>query len=145
MSDKVRIEVVLHRPDAIAPHRSRDSDAGWDIHSLENVIVSPGKVVDINTGMSCVAPAGYYFTVEGRSSMYRSGVVPFRGIIDGGYCGDMIVSLMNVGQEDYAIKYGDRIAQLIPHKIIDIELVQVDQVSDEYNIRGTKGFGSSGR
>jgi dUTP pyrophosphatase len=77
--------------------------------------------------------------------MYKSGVIPFRGIIDGGYTGNMVISLMNVGTSTYDITKGDRVAQIVPHKIVPIDLVEVDEISPEYNIRGNNGFGSSGK
>lgn len=141
----VRIEVVLRHKDAIIPHRSRKSDAGYDIHSLEDIKISPGDIINVNTHMAVVAPNGYYFTVEGRSSLYKAGVVPFRGVIDGGYTGDMVVSLMNVGKDPYYILKGDRIAQLVLHRLEHAEFDEVSEVSPEYNIRGSAGFGSSGR
>lgn len=140
-----RVEVELRNPDASVPVRSRSSDVGYDIKSLVDAVIKPGQVVSIDTGMAVVAPFGFYFTVEGRSSMYQSGVVPFRGIIDSGYVGNMIVSLMNVGSEPYSIKKGDRIAQLCLHKIVQADYQRVEKVSNEYNIRGTAGFGSSGK
>lgn len=139
------IQVQYRHPDARVPYKSRGSDAGYDLHAMENVSIEPGDVVDIDTGMACVAPEGFYFTVEGRSSMFRHGIVPFRGIIDGGYTGNMVVSLMNVGKHKYYILKGDRIAQIIPHAIIPLNLVVVDEISSDYDIRGKKGFGSSGR
>jgi len=143
--DAVRVELILRHKDAVQPHRSRESDAGYDVHSLINVDIAPGDIVNIDTGLALVAPSGYFFTVEGRSSMYKSGVIPFRGIIDGGYSGNMVVTLMNVGKETYSITKGDRVAQLVPQKTVPITIETVPVVSKEYDIRGTKGFGSSGR
>ncbi len=141
----VRIEVVIRHPKAIVPHRSRESDAGYDVHALEDVCINPGEVKNVDIGLSFIAPSGWYFTVEGRSSLYQAGVTPFRGIIDGTYTGPMIVSLMNVGRFPYWILAGDRVAQLIPHAIVPIEAVTVEEPSSEYNKRGSAGFGSSGK
>lgn len=143
--DPVRIEVHLRSPTAKQPYSLRATDAGWDVYSLVDTEIAPGDIVSINTGMAVVAPAGYYFSVEGRSSLYKAGVVPFRGIIDGGYEGDLTITLMNVSNEKYFIMNGDRIAQLILHKIIDVDMVSVDKISPEYSIRQYKGHGSSGR
>jgi len=144
-NEVIRTEVKLQDLEAKLPTRSRTSDAGYDLYSLIDVDISPGDVVNIDTGMSVVAPIGYYFTIEGRSSMFKAGIVPFRGIIDGCYTGSMVVSLMNVGNQSYSIHKGDRIAQLIPHKIISMDMVIVQNISPDYDIRGNNGFGSSGR
>lgn len=141
----VKIEVELRHPDAKIPSRSRESDAGYDLSSLEDIELNPGQIVNINTGLAVVAPSGWYFTVEGRSGLSRHGIIPFRGIIDGGYTGDMIVTMINMGPVKYYVLKGDRIAQLVPHRIVPIDLQQVEQISDSYNLRGQKGFGSSGR
>lgn len=141
----VKIEVELRHPDAKIPSRSRESDAGYDLAALVDTEINPGQIVNLNTGMACVAPSGWYFTVEGRSGLSRHGIIPFRGIIDGGYTGDMIVTLINMSQNKYYILKGDRIAQLVPHRIVPMELCQVERVSESYNLRGHKGFGSSGR
>ena len=140
-----RIEALVKDIDGIIPHRSRATDAGYDAHSLIDVTISPGQIIDINTGVKMVAPQGVYFTVEGRSSLYRAGVVPFRGIIDAGYVGDLVITLMNVGSIDYFIKKGDRIAQMVPHRMVLIDIMEVDGISPDYDIRGTAGFGSSGK
>ena len=144
-SEKVRLEVVIRNPEAKLPHRKRDTDAGYDVTSLIDVSISPGEVVHIDAGLAVAAPSGYFYTTEGRSSMYRSGVVPFRGIIDAQYSGNVVVSLMNVGKETYNIKKGDRVAQLVLHKLIHAEFDIVEEVSEGYNARAQNGFGSSGR
>jgi dUTP pyrophosphatase len=141
----IRIEVLFKHPDAQMPYSKRSTDAGYDLYSLIDCDIAPSEIVSLNTGHTVVAPPGYYLTVEGRSSLYKCGVTPFRGIIDGTYCGPMIVSLMNVGKEVYHIKKGDRIAQLVPHKLVKIHFQKVDKISPEYNIRGESGWGSSGR
>ncbi len=145
MAKPVKIEVVLHHPHAIVPHRSRESDAGYDVHALDDALIEPGSIVNIDTGLSFIAPSGWYFTVEGRSSLYKAGVAPFRGIIDGTYTGTITVSLMNVSKLPYWVLRGDRVAQLIPHVIVPITSIIVDEPSEDYSIRGKAGFGSSGK
>ncbi len=145
MTKPIKIEVVLHNSRAIVPHRSRDSDAGYDVHALNDALIEPGSIVNIDTGLSFIAPSGWYFTVEGRSSLYKAGVAPFRGIIDGTYTGTITISLMNVSKLPYWILSGDRVAQLIPHAIVPIASIVVDEPSSDYNIRGNAGFGSSGK
>ncbi len=140
-----RAEVVIRHPNAKMPHRGRDTDAGYDVYAVSDVTVGARSLSHIDTGLAVVAPAGYYLTVEGRSSMYRSGIVPFRGIVDGGYTGNMIVTLQNTTDIDYHIKCGDRIAQIVVERIIHMDFQEVQSVSPEYDIRGDKGFGSSGR
>jgi dUTP pyrophosphatase len=143
--DTPRIEFMAVDPDAVMPHRERASDAGYDIHALHDEIIMPGTISNIDTGIIFVAPIGYYMTIEGRSSLYKSGIVPNRGIIDGCFTGTINISLHNVGTKPYHINKKDRVAQIIPHRLISMDIAEVDAISPEYNIRGTAGFGSSGR
>jgi dUTP pyrophosphatase len=71
--------------------------------------------------------------------------MPFRGIIDSGYCGEMKVALMNVSNKDYHVKKHDRIAQIILHKHYQFDVTEVENFSKDYNTRGDVGFGFSGR
>jgi dUTP pyrophosphatase len=144
-SEIPRIEFLATHKDAKVPSRSRYTDCGYDVSSLINIVINPRDIVNINTGLVMASPVGYYFTVEGRSSMYDSGVVPFRGVIDANYAGNLTISLMNVGTKPYEIKKGDRIAQLIPHKLIHLDISIVNGISSDYNARGTAGHGSSGK
>ena len=77
--------------------------------------------------------------------MFMRGITPNRGIIDATYCGEVIVSLVNISDEEYKVAVGDRIAQIILHKCYDAEFFVVDEFSPSYNKRGTAGFGSSGK
>lgn len=141
----VRVEVQLRDKEAVIPHRDRASDAGFDLHSVEEATIKPGSTQNIDTGLAMVAPLGCYITIEGRSSMFTRGIVPMRGIIDGGYTGNLKVSLWNISNEDYVIQKGDKIAQALLHRIVVPDITQVKEISEEYNIRGTLGYGSSGK
>lgn len=143
--DPVRLEVQLITPLAKLPFRNRDTDAGYDLYSIEKIIISPNRTVEISTGIKIAAPPGWYYTIEGRSSLKKVGVVPHRGIIDSTYCGEVIVRLINFSDEPYAVGVGDRVAQIILHRQYDANFEVVEQFSSLYNQRGEKGFGSTGR
>lgn len=141
----VRIEMKLDHPLAKPPFRKRSTDAGYDIASIEKITLTPGRATKVRTGIKLSAPPGYYYTIEGRSSLWSKQVIPNRGIIDSTYCGEVVVSLVNFADTPYEIEIGDRIAQIILHKQHDAEFVEVDEFSKEYNQRGTAGFGSTGK
>jgi dUTP pyrophosphatase len=143
--DYVRLEYKLVDPEARVPYRKRETDAGYDIFSIEDMIIKPHSTENIRTGIIVVCPQGYYYTVEGRSSMWIAGVAPFHGIIDTGYTGQLFVRLMNISDVDYHVKKFDRIAQIILHKTYSAVFIEVDEFSAEYSQRGEAGFGSSGR
>ena len=143
--EQIRMEVRLIHELAKLPFRQRDTDAGYDIYSIENVILPIHGAMLIKTGIQIAAPPGYYYTIEGRSSLWRQGIFPNRGIIDSTYCGEVVVSLVNVNGNPFEIAIGDRIAQIILHKQYDAKFEIVENFSDLYNQRGTAGFGSTGR
>lgn len=145
MEEKVRLEYKYLSDEARLPYRKRDTDAGYDIYSIEDVVIEPHDTKNIQTGIVVVCPPGYYMTVEGRSSMWSNGVAPFHGIIDGTYTGPLMVRLMNVSNNTYHVKKHDRIAQIVLHKIISAFFKEVDEFSPHYTQRGNAGFGSSGR
>lgn len=145
MNNSVKLEVRLIEQKAKLPYRKRDTDVGYDIYSIEDKIIPPKGAAIIRTGIQISAPPGYYYTIEGRSSLWSRGVFPNRGIIDSTYCGEVVVSLVNVNDDAFTVSEGDRIAQIILGKQYDAQFECVEQFSPEYNQRGTDGFGSTGR
>jgi dUTP pyrophosphatase len=152
----VRMEAKLIHPGAKLPSRVRGTDAGYDIYSIESVTLpSVGWVpfwrkrrdrsTIVKTGICISAPPGYYYTIEGRSSLWSKGIVPNRGIIDSTYCGEVVVSLVNFSNRPYQINAGDRIAQILLHQQLDAHFEEVEDFSAEYNQRGKAGFGSTGK
>jgi dUTP pyrophosphatase len=143
---EVRIEIQKLVPEAKIPFRKRTTDAGYDLYSVEEAVLQPGLATIVKTGLAIAVPPGFYYTIEGRSSLWMKGIFPNRGIIDATYCRESVVSLVNVSGSPFTVNKGDRIAQLILHRQYDANFVPiVDQFSDLYNQRGTDGFGSSGK
>lgn len=141
----VTLEVRLINEDARMPFRKRSTDVGYDIYSIEDKIIPAKGASIVRTGIQISAPPGYYYTIEGRSSLWIKGIFPNRGIIDATYCGEVVVSLVNVNDSDFLVSSGDRIAQIIIGKQYDADFERVEEFSPEYNQRGTDGFGSTGR
>lgn len=141
---RVRLEVQLINDKAKVPYRKRSTDAGFDLFSIENVEIFPGKAEIIRTGINIACPPGFYYTIEGRSSLWKQGIFPNRGIIDATYTGEVVVSLVNVSGSVFVVEEGHRIAQIILHKQYDALFHIVEEFSPVYNQRGTDGFGSSG-
>jgi dUTP pyrophosphatase len=127
------------------PFRKRITDAGYDIYAAEEAVLPPGRATMIRTGIVIAAPPGFYYTIEGRSSLWMRGIFPNRGIIDATYTGQVVVSLVNMTGESFQVNLHDRIAQIILHRQYDANFVQVDEFSEVYNQRGQDGFGSSGK
>ena len=141
----VRVQYKRLHPEAQLPKRANPNDAASDLYSIETLWIKPGETTNIDTGLVFAVPAGYYVTINGRSSMNKLGLIPFRGIIDAGYNGPLMVTLTNTGAISHMIKKGDRIAQITLHECIYYEVEEVEEFSPEYSMRGTRGFGSSGK
>jgi dUTP pyrophosphatase len=141
----IRLECKKLHPDAVIPTKKRSTDVGYDLSAISDYTLDPISVISIDTGLALSAPPGYYYTIEGRSSLWSKGIVPFRGIIDATYTGPLIVGLFNMSQVPHHFKKGDRIAQLILAPIIHAQIDVVSEFSPRYNHRGALGFGSSGR
>jgi len=140
-----KFQFKLLRPDARLPTRNRETDACYDLYSPDSIWIAPGKVKLIHTGLALAAPPGWYYTLEGRSSLFLRGIFPMRGIIDSCYTGEVVVGLFNSSDEWFRIEPGDRIAHLAIHQAHFMETEEVEEFAPEYSVRGTAGWGSSGK
>ena len=141
----IRLECKLLHSDAKLPFRKRTTDAGYDIYTIENQIVYARSYAKISTGIVVSPPDGYYLTIEGRSSLGIKGIVPFRGIIDGTYQGELLVTLINHSSKDYIVSVHDRIAQIILHEVNHADLCLISEFTPTFDGRLADGFGSSGK
>tara|TARA_R110000787_G_scaffold91922_1_gene193646 strand:- start:233 stop:661 length:429 start_codon:yes stop_codon:yes gene_type:complete len=128
---------------ASVPTRAHEHDAGWDLYSSELAFVISSKRKVVSTAISLVIPDGYVGLIWPRSGLAaKKGIDVFAGVIDSGYRGEIKVCLYNSSGVNFEINKGDRIAQIIFHKIPQTEMLEVDSLGD--SIRGDSGFGSSG-
>jgi dUTP pyrophosphatase len=130
--------------DAQLPKKNHEDDAGWDLFSVEEkTIPANGKgVVDVGLRLAHLEP-GYWIRVASRSGLsFKSGILAHPGVIDNGYRGSLGVLLYNHSNEDYTVSKGDRVAQLVAHFNVDLN-VEWGDIQD--TTRGDKGFGSSGK
>lgn len=144
-AESIVIEMKKLYEDAKTPFRKRDTDAGYDLYAYGDYILEPRRSTNIMTGIALSCPPGYYYTIEGRSSLWCKGIFPNRGIIDATYTGEVIISMVNVTDEPYNIANGDRVAQIILAKQYHATFNEIVNFSEQYSIRGTSGFGSSGK
>lgn len=135
----------LH-PQAIVPTRAHVGDAGWDLHSIESVVLAPGERGKVATGIAVAIPDGLAGLVLPRSGLaHKHGITLTNapGLIDSGYRGELQVLMLNTDREQqHKIKPGDRIAQLVLIEHAAPEWIEVSEF-DETG-RGAGGFGSSG-
>lgn len=140
---KVRFK-RLH-PDAVIPKYAKPGDAGVDLTAI-SVDWNPNGYYSYDTGLAVEIPEGYVGLIFPRSSIYKTDLKLSNsvGVIDSGYRGSIKA---NFYYDDFdtttPYKVGDRIMQLIILPYPQIELEEVDELSD--TSRGSGGFGSSGK
>jgi dUTP pyrophosphatase len=116
-----------------------------DLCAVEDATLEPGAPRLISTGLTVEVPPGYEAQVRPRSGLALKHAITMPnapGTIDPGYRGELRVILLNLGREPYRIHAGDRIAQMIVARYEPVEWVEGDLAE---SVRGTGGFGSSGR
>jgi len=116
-----------------------------DVLAAEDVTLAPGARHAVATGLAVAIPPGYEIQVRPRSGLaLKHGItVPNTpGTIDSDYRGELKVILINLGAEDFAIRRGDRIAQLVLSPVVRASWLKVDELDETQ--RGEGGFGSTG-
>ena len=132
-------------PDAVLPSYAHPGDAGMDLRSVDDAVIPSGGRALVHTGLVVNLPPGYEAQVRPRSGLaLKSGVTVLNtpGTIDAGYRGEVGVILANFGAEPFAVRKGDRIAQMVIAPVTFAEIVETDSI-DETD-RGAGGFGSTG-
>ena len=128
---------------ATLPARGSPLAAGYDLTSSEDVSIPKGTRGLVGTGIAFTVPHQTYGRIAPRSGLaVKKGIQVGAGVIDRDYTGEVKVALFNHGDEDFVIKKGDRIAQLIIEKIEMPEVKLVDELL--VTERGEGGFGSTG-
>ena len=117
-----------------------------DLYAVEGAEIPPGGWASVGTGIAVEIPPGYEGQVRPRSGMARKhGVTLLNspGTIDPGYRGELRVTLINHGAAPYAVRPGDRVAQLVIGSYAAVEWRVEDDLAA--TARGASGFGSTGR
>jgi dUTP pyrophosphatase len=134
---------------ATIPRYMTPLSAGMDLFAaLEQgaITVAPGRRHLIPTGVAIALPKGYEAQVRPRSGLaLKHGLTLLNtpGTVDADYRGEIGVIVINLGDEPFVIKDGDRIAQLVVHQVCRAELEEVDELPA--SMRGEGGFGHTGR
>jgi len=129
---------------AIIPRKMSSHAAGYDLYSAneEVILLQPGEIKMIPTGIAMSIPEGYEAQVRPRSGLaikHGIGILNSPGTIDSDYRGEIRVIIFNAGEASFTLEPGSRIAQMVISKYYDIEF----QLADELDTteRGSGGFG----
>ena len=143
----MQVKIRRLHADAKLPHYAHGpaEDAGLDLCSVADARLAPGVPQLVPTGLAIELPAGYEAQIRPRSGLALRHAITLPnapGTIDPAYRGEIGVIMLNLGREPYAIKAGDRIAQMVIARYEAVEWVESELSG---TARGEGGFGSSGR
>lgn len=127
------------------PKYATEGSVGCDLYSAEDVMLKKGEFKAIDTGIRVALPPGYEAHVRARSGLAaKNGITVLNGIgtLDWDYRGPLKVILINHGLDDFEIKKGDRIAQLVLNKVEIIEWVPKEELDETERNEG--GLGHTG-
>jgi len=127
------------------PAYASDGAAGMDVVAAETLTIRPGTRYAVATGFAMAIPSGYEVQVRPRSGLaLKHGITCLNtpGTIDSDYRGEVKVLLINLGDEDFLIERGMRIAQMVIAPVTQVSVGEVSGASE--TARGAGGFGSTG-
>ena len=131
----------------LLPIKAHSSDSGYDIRSAEKktITIPSGETRVVSCGFAMALPPGFEAQIRPRSGLAaKHGITVLNspGTIDEGYRGEIKVVLTNLGKDNFRVRYGDRIAQMVIARIPEVGIAQVEKLSGAD--RGADGFGSTG-
>ncbi len=143
----MRVKIINKSNNALPAYETASS-AGMDLRAFvdADVVLKPFERKLIPTGLYIELPDGYEAQIRPRSGLaIKSGITVLNspGTIDSDYRGEIKVILINLSQDDFIIKSGDRICQMVIAKHEKAEFVEVDEISETE--RGAGGFGHTGK
>ena len=142
----IRILRLPHGAGLPLPAYATDGAAGMDVVAAEDIDIAPGARHAVATGFAMAIPDGFEVQVRPRSGLaLKHGITCLNtpGTIDSDYRGEVKVILANLGSETFAVRRGERIAQLVPAPVQRAAFAEVASLDE--TTRGGGGFGSTGQ
>jgi len=143
------IKVTRLDPRAVLPRYESEGAAGMDLSACldGDLSIPPMGRAKVPTGIAVEIPEGFEGQVRPRSGLAaRCGVTVLNspGTIDSDYRGEVAVLLVNLGEESFPVRHGDRVAQLVVAPFVRVSLVEAGGEGLSVTARGDGGFGSTG-
>lgn len=146
----IKLQALPHFEGLEIPKYESIGAAGLDIRAAINadqpITLKPGERMLIPSGLKMEIPLGYEVQVRPRSGLaFKHGItlVNAPGTIDSDYRGEVSTLLINLGQQNFIINRGERVAQWVVAPVVQTSFTMVDALSD--TARGTGGYGSTGK
>lgn len=134
-----------HAIDLPLPAAATEGSAGLDLRSTVDLVLAPMERWVVPTGFGVELPAAHEGQIRPRSGLaVRHGITVLNapGTIDEDFRGEIGVILINLGEDPFVIRRGDRIAQLVVAPVARVDVREVSEATA--TARGEKGFGASG-
>lgn len=141
----VRLKVLPHGEGLEMPRYETAGAAGMDVRAATEATLAPGETFLVPTGFAMAVPQGWEAQLRPRSGLaLKHGLTLLNSpaTIDADYRGEVKVILTNLGQAEFQITRGDRIAQMVIARVPQARLELVAELDD--TSRGAGGFGSTG-
>lgn len=129
----------------LRPAKAHPDDAAFDLRSRVDTTLPVGKSTLVPTGLFLELPPGTEAQIRPRSGLalkHDLMLTNSPGTIDAGYRGEIGIIMFNAGTTPFAVKRGDRVAQMVIQELPEVEFAPVETLSETG--RGEGGFGSSG-
>lgn len=144
----MKINIKKLDKNAIIPTYTTPGAAGADLYALlsDALTIKSGETVLVSTGIAMEIPEGFVGLIFARSGLStKKGLAPANkvGVIDSDYRGEIKVPLYNQSPISQTVEKGERIAQIIITPFLSADFKQVEELDN--TLRGTNGFGSTGR
>ena len=142
----MKLHVKKLNTEARLPEKAHQTDAGFDLFSIEEKEIPAGEASLIKTGISIQLPPNTEAQVRPRSGLalkHSITVLNSPGTIDEDYRGEIGVILINHGKDNFVVEKGMKIAQMVIQPVLSVDIEEAEEELSETN-RGTGGFGSTG-
>lgn len=144
---KRKVNIILKKEEAKLPIYATERSAGADLYSVDDIVLEPMQRALVHTGIHIELPIDAEAQVRSRSGLsLKKGIVAILGTIDADYQGEVGVIIINLSNEPFAIKKGERIAQMVMNGdggLFQAEWNQVESF-ERQSERGEGGFGHTG-
>ncbi|EKE71531.1 MULTISPECIES: dUTP diphosphatase [Oceanibaculum] len=147
MSIALPVRILPHGEGLALPAYQTADSAGLDLVAAveAEMVLQPGERALVPTGLAIALPSGYEAQIRPRSGLaFKHGLTVLNspGTVDADYRGEVKVLMINLGQEPFAVKRGERIAQMVVAPVTQIAWQPVADLDE--TARGAGGFGSTG-
>lgn len=150
MTVRVGLKWLAHGAGLPLPRQQTTGAAGLDLAAAigpdEVMTIAPGDYVMVPTGLAIALPEGFEAQIRPRSGLAaKHGITVLNspGTVDADYRGEVKILLINHGKAPFALRRGERVAQMVVARVDAVELVEVDELDETE--RGAGGHGSTGR